>query len=140
VNILTLKEVGGLIGNQVAGKILRRVHHAGDDCSPEVGAFKKVEKGGLTARLRFDLDGSFYHGKCCLGLLGGGTRTSEALHGAKSLLGASAANKPPWRFGSEKEENQERSLGELAGRREEGGDSSLTGKIHCKARGIRQAQ
>ena len=30
---LTLEEESRLVGNQVAGKILRSVHQAGDDCS-----------------------------------------------------------------------------------------------------------
>ena len=61
--LLTLEEVSRLVGNQVTGKVLRRVDQAGDDGSSYIGALEKVEESWGTAHLSFDLNGSFYHGK-----------------------------------------------------------------------------
>ena len=60
---------------------------------------------------------------------------TKALDGAKCLLFASMTNKPPGRFGGEEDEDQEGGLDKSAS----GGQDlkeGLTGKIHCKARGI----
>lgn len=57
----TLEKVGGLVGNQVAGKVLRRVHQTSDDGSAPVGAFPQVQQGRLAAHLLLDLDGALDH-------------------------------------------------------------------------------
>jgi hypothetical protein len=66
---LTLKEESCLVGNQITGKVLRRVHQAGDDSSPQIGAFEKVEEGRGSTHLRLDLNGSLDHGKFLLSIL-----------------------------------------------------------------------
>lgn len=110
--LLTLKEESCLVGNQVTSKVLRRVHQAGDNCSPQIGTLNKVEEGRGTALLHFDLNGSLHHGKCLVGMLCG--FTTEALDGAKGLLFASVTDKPPRRFGGEEDEDQEGGLDESA--------------------------
>lgn len=40
----TLEKEGGLVGNQVTGKVLRCVDQAGDNCSSEIGALPEVEE------------------------------------------------------------------------------------------------
>lgn len=92
--LLTLEEESCLVGNQVTGKILRRVHQAGNNRSPQIGTLKKVEEGRGSTELLFDLDCTLYHGQCLLSV--SGLFITEALNGAKGLLLASATNKPPW--------------------------------------------
>ena len=41
----TLEEVCGLVGDEVACKVLRRIDQTGDDCSSEVSALEQVEEG-----------------------------------------------------------------------------------------------
>lgn len=60
---LTFEEESCLVGNQVTGEVLRRVHQVGDDRSPQIGALHKVEEGRGAAHLSFDLHGSLHHGK-----------------------------------------------------------------------------
>lgn len=60
---LTLEEEGGLVGNQVTSKVLRRVDQAGDDGSPKVSALEKIKDGGVSTLDRLDLDSTLHHGK-----------------------------------------------------------------------------
>lgn len=66
--IRTLKEEGGLVRNEVARKVLRRIHQASDQSTSEISALEKVKKGGRTAKLSFDLDGTLNHGKLLIGI------------------------------------------------------------------------
>jgi hypothetical protein len=108
---LTLEEECGLVGNQVTGKILRCVHQAGDDCAAEIGTLEKIEEGGGSAHLGFDLDGTLHHGEGLLGLVW--VLVAETFDGAESFRLASAADEPPGRFGGEEDEDQEGGLDQL---------------------------
>jgi hypothetical protein len=60
-----------LVGNQVAGEVLRGVHQAGDDCSAQIGSLEEVEESWSTAHLGFNLYCSLYHGQGLLGVFAG---------------------------------------------------------------------
>lgn len=106
--LLTLKEEGCLVGNQVAGKVLRRVHQAGDDCSSPISAPEKVEEGRRAAQVSLNLNRSLNHGKMLLGIVL--AFVAEALDGLEGLFLASATHEPPRRLGSEEDEDEKRSL------------------------------
>ena len=108
MHVLTLKEEGCLVGNQVTGEILRRVHQAGDDCAAQIGTLEEVEKRGVTTQLGFDLDGSLHHGKGLVRFLF--RLGTEALDGLEGLVLAAVTDEPPGRLGAEEDENQERGL------------------------------
>lgn len=112
--LLTLEEKGCLVGDQVTGEVLRRIHQTGDDCAAQICAFEKVEEGGGTAVLSFDLDGSLDH---CEGLLDSvWVFAAKALDGLESFGLAAAADEPPGGLGGEKYENKKRGLEGLASR------------------------
>lgn len=62
-DLLTLEEEGGLVGNQVARKVLSGIDEAGDGRSPQIGALEKIEVGGGAAPLSFDLNRALDHGE-----------------------------------------------------------------------------
>lgn len=114
--VLTFEEEGGLVGNQVTGKILRRVHQADDSRSPQIGSLDKVEKGRGTTHLLLNFNSSLHHGQCLLRMLS--RFVTEALDGAEGLVFAAATDQPPRGFGREENENQERSLQRVSFRRQ----------------------
>lgn len=91
--MLTLEEIGGLVGNQVARKVLRRIDQTGNESSAQIGALEEVEEGRRTTGLLFNLDGTFDHGKRLVGLVLG--LRAESLDGAKGFVFAAATNEPP---------------------------------------------
>lgn len=103
---LTLEEVGSLVGNQVASKVLRRVHQANDERSPQISALEQIRKLGRTALLLLlNLDGALNHGQFLDRILLG--LATQALDGLERLRLATAAGEPPRGFGREEDEDQE---------------------------------
>ena len=105
---LTLKEECCLIGNQITSKVLRRIHQTGDRCPTQISALKQIKKSGGSTHLRLDLDCALHHGQGLLGRLG--RSITQTLDTTQGLCLAASANEPPWRFGSQEEQNHERSL------------------------------
>jgi hypothetical protein len=134
----TLEEEGGLVGDQVSGKVLRCVDQAGDDRAAEIGALPQVQERSGAANVGFNLDRALDHRERFVGALLG--VVAEAFDRSQGFFFAAAADEPPWRFGGEEEEDEE---GELW-RSVWGGDglgcwmATLTGKIHWSAAGILQ--
>jgi len=104
---LTLKEICRLVGNQVTSKVLRGVDQASDDGSPQIGALEKIEQGRL-AEAALNLYGPLDHGELLSSVVLG--LVTKAFDRSEGFLLASFADEPPWRFGSEKGEDQKRSL------------------------------
>ena len=57
------EEEGGLVGDEVAGEVLRGVHQASDSCASEVGSLEQVKQGRSAAQLSLDLDCALNHGE-----------------------------------------------------------------------------
>ena len=109
---LTLEEESCLVSDQIAGKVLRRIHQAGNDCAPTIASLKQVEKARLTTVREFNLSGALHHGECfCVFLVGA---TAQALDRTKGLLLAAVADEPPRGFGGEEDKNQKWGLCGLA--------------------------
>jgi hypothetical protein len=137
--MLTLEEEGSLISDQVTRKVLRSVHQASDDGTPQISALDKVGKLGVASLVSLNLDSSLHHGKC---LIGGGlvsVPARKALDGLESLVLASAANEPPGGLGGEPDKDHQGDLHLLVTHRFDAREVLLTGKTHCRARGPRQA-
>ena len=64
------EEEGGLVGNQVTGKVLRGVYQASDDCSSEIGALDEVHQGRVATKLLLDFDRSLNHSQGLGGIAG----------------------------------------------------------------------
>jgi hypothetical protein len=96
---LTLKEESGLVGNEVAGQILRSVHTTGDERSPEVGTLEQIKKGRFTTHLTFDYDSSLYHSKCLFSLFW--VLVAETFDGLEGLVSTAITNQPPRRLGAQ---------------------------------------
>jgi len=111
VHSCALEEEGGLVGDQVSGKVLRRVDQAGDDCAAKIGALPEIQERSGAADVCLDLDRALDHGECFVGALLG--VVAEAFDGSQGFFFAAAADEPPWRFGGEEEEDKEGELVQL---------------------------
>lgn len=129
VHSCTFEEEGGLVGDQVTGKVLRCVDQAGDDRAAEISTLPEVQERSGTTNVCFNLNCTLNHRKRFIGALLG--VVAEALDGSQGFFFATAADEPPWRFGGEEEENKEWDLQKLVWYRSGLGDiMALTGKIH----------
>jgi len=105
-DLLTLEEEGGLVGNQVARKVLSGIDEAGDGRSPQIGALEKIEVGGGAAPLSFDLNRALDHGENFTWFLP--AWTVETLDGSERLLGAAATDEPPRGLGGKEHKDDQR--------------------------------
>jgi hypothetical protein len=137
--MLTLEEEGSLVSNQVTRKVLRSVHQASDDGTPQISALDKIGKLGIASLMGLNLDSSLHHGKCLLGGGLGSILARKALDGLESLVLASAADEPPGGLGGEPDEDHQGDLHLLVTHTFDAREVLLTGKTHCRARGPRQA-
>lgn len=89
---LTLEEIDGLVGDEVARQVLCRVDTAHDEGTVEVGALEELGQVGLLHRL-LEVDGSAHHGD---GLAGVQSRlTAQARHGLFCFCETTFPNQPP---------------------------------------------
>jgi hypothetical protein len=103
-----LEEEGGLVCDQVSGKVLRSVDQAGDDCAAKIGALPEIQERSGAADVCFNLDRTLDHGECFVGALLG--VVAEAFDGSQGFFFAAAADEPPWGFGGEEEEDEQGEL------------------------------
>ena len=104
---LTFKEESCLVGNQVASKILRRIHQAGDNCPSQIGSLDKIEESRPTTQLFFNSDRSLNHSECPGGVF---FLLSKTPKGAESFFLAPSADQPPRRLGGEEDDDQKGGL------------------------------
>lgn len=89
---LTLEEVDGLVGDEVARQVLRGVDTAHDEGTVEVGALEELSQVGLLDRL-LEVDGTAHHGD---GLAGVQSRlAAQARNRLRSLFEATLPDQPP---------------------------------------------
>ena len=102
--LLTLEEESGLVGDEIAGEVLRCIHQACDGRSPQIGAFEQVEEGWVAVEFRFDLHSASNHGQFLLVIL---CLVSKTLKRFEGFGRAAFSGEPPWRLRCEEDQDQE---------------------------------